>query len=111
MQTFYSYVRPILEFSCYVWSPNLCGDLDLIENVQKCFTKQVFKKCYLTRLSYSDRSDFLICATLEKRRLFISLCNFYNIYNNFVCCNILEGFHTGLSHLRGNTCRLFVPIV
>ena len=53
--------------------------------------------------------NFLNCDTLEKRRLYISLCNLYNIYNNYVCCNILEGFHTSLSHLRGNPCRLFVP--
>jgi hypothetical protein len=109
MQAFYSYVRPILEFNCFVWSPTLCGDIDVIENVQKCFTRRVFKKCDLPRLSYIDRLDFINCDTLEKRRLYISLCNFYNIYNNYVCCNILEGFHTSLSHLRGNTCRLFVP--
>ena len=50
-----------------------------------------------------------VCDTLEKRRLYISLCNFYNIYNNYVCCNILEGFHTSLSHIRGNTCCVFAP--
>ena len=47
MQAFYSYVRLILEYNCYVRSPTLCGDIDLIENVQKCFTKRVFKKCNL----------------------------------------------------------------
>ena len=36
--------------------------------------------------------NFLNCEHL-KRRLYISLCNFYNFYNNYVCCNILEGFH------------------
>ena len=81
--------------------------IELIKNVQKCVTRLVFKKCNLHRLFYPDRLNFLNCDTLEKRRLYISLCNFYNIYNN-VSCYILEGFHTSLAHLRGNTCRLFV---
>ena len=87
----------------------MCGDIDLIEIVQKCFTRRVFKKCDLPRLSYPDRLDFLNCDTLEKRRLYISLSNLYNFYNNYVCCDILERFQTSFSHLRGNTCRLFLP--
>ena len=67
MQAFYSYVRPILEYNCCVWSSTLCDDIDIIENVQKCFTKQVFKKCDLPKLSYPVRLDFLNCDTLEKR--------------------------------------------
>ena len=42
-------------------------------------------------MSYPDRLDFLNCDTLEKRRLYISLCNFYNIYDNYVVI-YLKGF-------------------
>ena len=38
-QAFYSYVRPILECNCYVWSPTLCGDIVLIKNIKKFFTR------------------------------------------------------------------------
>ena len=57
-----------------------------------------FKKCDLPRLTYTDCLDFLNCDTLEKRRLYISLSNFYKRYNNYVCCNILDGFYTSLTH-------------
>ena len=74
------------------------------------FQGEYLKKCNLSRLSHPDRLDFLNCDTLEKRRLYTSLCNFYNILNNYVCCNMLVGFHTSHSHLSGNTCSLFVPV-
>ena len=108
MNAFYSYVRPILEFNCYVWLPTLCMDIDLIENVQKCFTRRVFLRCNMPRLTYLERLSSLNCDTLEKRRLHASLYTFYNIYNKHVSCNILENCKTGLSHLRGNSCRLFI---
>jgi hypothetical protein len=33
MRAFDTYVRPIVEYCCYVWNPTLCYDIDLIENV------------------------------------------------------------------------------
>ena len=38
MKAFDAYVRLILEYCCFVWSPTLCRDIDLIKKVQKTFT-------------------------------------------------------------------------
>jgi ribonuclease P/MRP protein subunit RPP40 len=38
---FITYIRPILEYNCIVWSPNLIHLIDLIENVQRNFTKRL----------------------------------------------------------------------
>ena len=41
MQAFYSYARLILQFNCYMYGlqPCVVRDIELIENVQKCFTR------------------------------------------------------------------------
>ena len=35
MNAFDAYVRPILEYCCFVWSLTLCRDIDMIKKLQK----------------------------------------------------------------------------
>ena len=88
MNAFDTYVRPIIEYNCYVWNPTLVIDNAIIENVQKSFTRRAFYKCGLPRMSYNDRLQFLNRDTLEPRRLILSLCVFYDIYYGHVYCNV-----------------------
>jgi ribonuclease P/MRP protein subunit RPP40 len=41
MRAFKCYVRPVLECACVVWSPSLLQDINLIESVQRSFTRKV----------------------------------------------------------------------
>jgi hypothetical protein len=109
MCAFNTYVRPILEYSCFVWNPVLNCDIDSVENVQKCFTRRAFYKCGLQHMSYLDRLNLLKCNSLEYRRLILSLTTFYNIYNGHVSCNVLHNYVTPALQLRGHSHRLFVP--
>ena len=109
MKAFDVYVRPLVEYCSYVWNPTLQCDIDLLENVQRCFTRRAFYKCNLNRMSYPDRLKVLNICTLEHRRLMLSLGIFYKIYHKFVKCNILQSYHAPSLVLRGHTCRLFVP--
>ena len=59
-------------------------------------------------MSYLEQLSLINCDASEKRRLYVSLYTFYNIYNKHVCCNILENCAAGVSHLRGNSCRLHI---
>ena len=93
MNAFDTYVRPIIEYNCYVWNPTLAMDNAIIENVQKSFTRRAFYKCGLPRMSYNDRLQFLDRDTLELRRLILSLCVFYDIYYGHVYCNVLTKFY------------------
>jgi hypothetical protein len=52
MHVFDAYVRPYIEFCNCVWNPTTCGDIDTIENVQRVFTRHVFKQCLLPRMEY-----------------------------------------------------------
>ena len=38
-----TYVRPLLEYNCEVWSPLYLQDIDRIESVQRKFTKRIRK--------------------------------------------------------------------
>ena len=41
VQVFVTYVRPLLEYSCVTWSPYLQRDIQLVERIQKGFTKRL----------------------------------------------------------------------
>ena len=51
-----TYIRPILEYGSSVWNPhsNYIGYNDLLEKVQRNFTKKLFYRCNLSYLNYSD---------------------------------------------------------
>ncbi len=108
---FNTYVKPILDYCCFVWSPTLARDIDAVENVLKCFSRRVFKKCGLPRLDYSGRLEHIGWKSLERCRFVSCLCMFFNIYFNFACCNALDNFTVNVrqSQLRGHNHRLFVP--
>ena len=40
-KAFVTYIRPILEYNSILWSPNLVYLIDLIESVQRIFTKRI----------------------------------------------------------------------
>ena len=60
------YVRPILEYVSVVWSPHHVYLINLIENVQRNFTKRLPGLYYM---NYCDRLYFCNLEPLEIRRL------------------------------------------
>jgi len=63
---FCTYVRPLLEFACQIWSPKYMYVIDKIESVQRFFTRKLHG---LRNPSYLDRLHILSLETLEYRRL------------------------------------------
>ncbi len=111
MSAFAIYVKPILEYCCYVWNPVLCRDIDVIENVLRAYTRRVFKKCGLPRMNYADRLILLDVMSSERSRFVSCITMFYNVYNKFVCCNILQNLicPAYMLNLRGHNKRLMIP--
>jgi len=66
MLGFKTYVLPIVDYCSPVWSPHYMKDIQLIESVQRQFTKRI--PC-LRNYSYPERLKFLNQVTLERRRL------------------------------------------
>ena len=76
LRAFKTYVRPLLEFNSPVWSPRFTKDINLIENVQRRFTKYLpgmFNK------SYDERLTILNLDKLEARRIKADLITTYKI--------------------------------
>jgi hypothetical protein len=79
---FYAYVRPILEYASPIWSPHTQKGIDLLENVQRRFTKSISKLHYLP---YTARLSSLNIPTLSCRRTHIDLCTVYRILHYHTC--------------------------
>ena len=100
MKAFDAYARPILEYCCFVWSPILCRNIDMVEKVQKTFRRRVLWKFNLPVMSYVDRLQFSYRNNLEHRRLVLSLCMFHRIFNRFVHFDVLMKNFFSLKMLR-----------
>jgi hypothetical protein len=76
---FKTYVRPILEFGSVIWSPWLVKDKNLLEGVQRKFTKKIPT---LTGKPYNERLAELDLCPLEERRITSDLLITYRILNH-----------------------------
>ena len=65
LQLFKALVRPILEYCCLVWNPSKTGDIQAIENVQRCFTRRLDG---MQGLDYWGRFKSLKLMSLQRRR-------------------------------------------
>ena len=89
---FTSFVRPLLESASPVWSPDLQKDVDLIEKVQKRFTKRVCIRARLHFTNYRSRLLILSLDPLELRRIRFDLCMAYKIIYGLVDLNVSDFF-------------------
>ena len=78
-QAFISYVRPIIEYNTVVWSPCVKYLIDLLESVQRQFSKRIPS---ISDKSYADRLAVLNLETLELRRLRFDLIFYFKVFNN-----------------------------
>jgi hypothetical protein len=76
---FVSYIRPLLEYNSSVWNPTQKYLINLLEKVQRSFTKRIPS---ISHLSYTDRLSALNLELLELRRLRFDLIGYYKIINN-----------------------------
>ena len=79
---FKTYVRPKLEYATVIWSPHSLEGIDLLESVQRKFTKRLAS---MNSLSYLDRLKFLEIPSLEERRLILDLITVYKLIHNIFC--------------------------
>ena len=75
------YARPLLEYCSVIFSPHYVYLINLIENVQKRFTK---KLPGLQNKCYQDRLKLCNLESLETRRLHADLILMYKIINGTI---------------------------
>ena len=101
------YVRPIVEYCSSVWCPVYKCDVDLIEKVQRRFTKRLAGLKYM---SYGQRLHYLKAETLEVRRLKADLIMMFKMLNNGVDTEFCEFFRLNTNRItRGHCFKLAKP--
>ena len=99
---FTTYIRPIVENCTTVWSPHLLKDIQLLESVQRKFTKRIPG---LKNLPYGERLSILNLDTLECRRLCNDLVMCYKMLHGHVNIDYADFFNfcaDGLTRNRHN---------
>jgi hypothetical protein len=104
-------MRPTIEYCSCVWSPFLnakhyLGLTDQIENVQRYFTRRVFRRCHLGHDGgYIHRLEMLHLESLELRRVKADLCMVYKLLHGIVDVppNSLLNQHSSYYEIRGHS--------
>ena len=108
-----TYVRPIIEYNCSIWNPNLTSNIRKIESIQTKFTKTLCQKLNIKYQNYAHRLEMLNLETLEVRRLKTDLILLFKIHNNLLDIKFDEFFTKNLIttnyNLRRHTNYLKTP--
>ena len=99
------YIRPILEYNTQIWSPCNVGDIDLIEGIQRKFTKSLFG---YANLPYNVRLNRLNLQPLEIRRIFFDLILLYKIVHGLIDINPGDFFRFNTNSTRGHSLKIVI---
>jgi hypothetical protein len=77
LSVFNLYVRPHLEYAVPVWNPHLQKHKDILEGVQRRFTRMIDG---MDGLSYEERLTILEIPSLEERRIKLDLIQAYKFH-------------------------------
>ena len=109
-RVYITFVRPLLEYASPVWSPNFKCDVDLVEGVQRAFTRKLFYLCRMAPASYSDRLQLLGLQRLELRCIQSDLLLMFKLTHGVVysrLCDVIQ--RAPRIGLRGHRYKLYVP--
>ena len=100
----------LLEYCSPIWSPHTLESIDLLEKVQRSFTRRLPG---LDNLNYPARLTFLNLTSLESRRLRIDCNLMYNIVHNkfYTIQNLFDrrsDIVTSQVITRGHNLKVFV---
>ena len=106
IKMFIVFVRPVLEYNSVVWSPYLIKNIDLLESVQRQYTKRIPG---LQQMTYAQRLSSLDLDSLERRRLIFDLIFVYKVVHKMLDISFddLFCYAPGLG-LRGHPFKLAV---
>jgi hypothetical protein len=107
-RAFIAYVRPVLEYNSIVWNPSFIYLIDLLESVQRSFTKRLPS---ISSRTYPERLALLDLEPLELRRLRADLIYCFKIFNNLTPFDANEVFliYTPIASSRSNSPYLLKP--
>ena len=99
MKLYKTYIRPLVERDCVVWKPCNVADINLLESVQRNFTRRIIA---VSSMSYDDRLNALHLCTLELRRLRFDLIEVYKIVHGLSGLSFDDFCHMQMLMLLGD---------
>lgn len=100
MLLYKTYVRPILEYSCALWSPHLIKDITAIEAIQRSITAKIEG---LENLNYWERLKELNLYSLQRRRERYQIIHMYKIFKDIIPNELNLNFYE--THRHGTMCK------
>ena len=101
-----TYVRPLLESSMQTFSPKNIGDIDLLESVQRQFSRSLMGG---RDIPYRDRLLTLSLQPLEIRRIHGDLILLARVINGSTSLEFSQFFQLSTRPSRGHTYKLRTP--
>ncbi len=89
VRMFWTFVQPHLEYATQVWTPHLKKDIDLVESIQRRYTKRIPG---LQTASYPDGLACLNLDSLEYQRIYFDLVMVYKLLYGLVDCDYSQFF-------------------
>ena len=109
IKAFKVYVRPILENVSPAWNPRLQKDINILERVQRYFTRRLSSpKSYYCKETYPERLQTFNLESLETRRIKNDLIIMYKITHNMLDLDITKfgTFDSSKYNMRGHSLKL-----
>ena len=108
IRAYITYVRPLLEYATQVWSPYHVSLINLLEPVQRGFTKRIPG---FWNLSYAERLNRLQLQSLEHHRLLSDLVLCFNSIVHGLIASPIDDFFKmhNYSSTRGHSFKLIIP--
>ena len=104
-----SLVRPYLEYSTAAWSPHYVKDREMLERVQRRFTRMVPG---LGDLEYGERLGVLGLMTLEERRNRSDMVEMYKVLKGLSAIPRETFFElNGSGRTRGNSLKIVKKVI
>ena len=79
-----------MEYASPVWNPLLVKGINIIENVQRTFTRNVCALCNLPAMSYDERLSLFGLERLELRRLHCDLLELFKIAKRYTISDLFN---------------------
>ena len=98
-----TFIRPILEYNTFVWSPYLLKDIDKVERVQKMFTRHLPS---IRGLPYLSRLRNLKLQSLEERRIIFDMILVFKVIHGLVSIRFDDLFVLNRNNTRGHAYKL-----
>ena len=108
-RAFTTFVRTILEYVTLLWCLYFKTDINIIENVQRCFIRTFVYLCNFAPTNYDNKIKRFGLQHFELRRIIHDLCFMFKLTHGLTDCKLYHAIRYAPNvGARGNHYKLYV---